>query len=147
MEHVELYWLAAGVGLIVIELLVSGFIAVFFGAAAIVVGLLVWAGLPATGPLPYLVFSVTALGLLFGLRSRFRTWFTGRSISRDVDDDFIGRTALVVEGFGDAAHAYGTVDYRGASWSARCPSGSALAAGDRVRIVGRDGSTLDIEKE
>jgi membrane protein implicated in regulation of membrane protease activity len=147
MQHVEFWWLAAGVGLIVVELLVSGFVAVFFGIGAIVVGLALWMGMPASGPLPWLLFSVTALALLFGLRARFREWFTGRSISRDVDDDFVGRTARVVDGFADATHAFGRVDYRGANWDAQCPSGSVLAAGERVRITGRDGTTLHVEKE
>jgi len=139
----EIVWIVAGLVLLGGELVFGGFIVVFFGIAAIVTGVALWAGLPQTGGIPYLLFSVVAVGLLVFLRSRFQAWFTGKSISADHDDDILGHEAVVESGFDAHSPHRGRVGYRGAGWDARCALGP-LAAGTYVRIVARDGLTLEV---
>jgi membrane protein implicated in regulation of membrane protease activity len=140
----EIVWILTGLVLLAAELFFGGFIVVFFAIAAIVTGLAVWAGLPQAGGTPYLLFSVVAVGLLVFLRSRFQSWFTGKSISADQDDDILGHEAVVESGFDGASPTRGRISYRGAGWDARCPAGP-LTPGSYVRIVARNGLMLDVE--
>jgi membrane protein implicated in regulation of membrane protease activity len=139
----EIVWIVAGLILLVAELFFGGFIIVFFGIAAIATGIALWLGLPETGGIPYLVFSAVAVGLLVFLRSRFQAAFTGRSISADQDDDILGHEAVVQSGFDAQSPHRGRVSYRGAGWDARCDLGP-LATGTYVRIVAREGLTLEV---
>jgi membrane protein implicated in regulation of membrane protease activity len=144
MDSIALIWVLVGVALIVTELLATGFIAVFFGVAAMITGIAIALGLPATGPWPWLLFSALSVGLLVVLRRQFSNWFRGRMVGGDsqpgVDEDFIGRDAKVLSGFGPEDHNRGQVDYRGAAWSAR--ASVPLGVGDLVVITARDNLTL-----
>jgi membrane protein implicated in regulation of membrane protease activity len=138
-------WVVLGVVLIAAEMLLNAFIIIFFGIAAVIVGILVELGMPETNGLPYVVFGVLSVALLVLLRSRFQSWFKGGSSSAEQDDDFLGRDAVVESGF-DAASAHrGKVTYRGASWDAHTTTGP-FARGTYVRITGRDGSTLIVNE-
>lgn len=141
-------WVILGVVLIAAEMLLNAFIIIFFGIAAVIVGILLQLGMPETAGLPYVVFGVLSVALLVLLRSRFQNWFKGRSISAQRDDDFLGRDAVVESGFDVASPDRGKVMYRGASWDARSRTGP-FARGAYVRITARDSSTLivDVVKE
>ena len=148
----EVIWLILGMLLILSEFLLPGLIAAFFGAGALVVGLLIWAGMPAGGPLPFVVFSVVSIGALLLLRSRFKPWFAGRSLgvrSTGPDDDFVGHQARVIDGFSPDSGGFGRVSYRDAPWKAQVremPEDGHLEAGDRVTIVDRSGSILTVRR-
>ncbi len=58
----------------------------------------------------------------------------------EADDDFIGREARVIRGFGAEDRGRGEVDYRGSTWSARADR--PLSEGDLVVIKGRENLTL-----
>jgi len=139
----EIVWIVIGLVLIAAELLLDGFIVVFFGIAALVTGIAIWAGLPTTGGVPFLVFSVVAVGSLVFLRRRFTQWFRGTSLEGDPDDGIIGHEATVESGFDAASPHRGKVSYRGAGWDARCDAGP-LTHGAWVRIVARRGITLEV---
>jgi membrane protein implicated in regulation of membrane protease activity len=137
----ELIWIVLGFVLIGAELFVNAFILVFFGIAALVVGVALWLGLPHANGLPFIVFSVASVGMLLLLRSRFQDWFKGGSTAAETDDDFLGFDAQVESGFDAATPTRGKVSFRGASWRARSDAGP-FAPGDFVRICNRDSSTL-----
>ena len=137
----EMIWIVLGFVLIGAELFVNAFILVFFGIAALVVGVALWLGLPNANGLPFIVFSVVSVGMLLLLRNRFQDWFKGGSTAAKPDDDFLGFDAQVESGFDAATPNRGKVSFRGASWSARSDAGP-YAAGDFVRICDRDSSTL-----
>jgi len=143
MEWMPIAWIVVGLLMVLSELFLTGFVAVFIGIGAIVTGIAVALGMPGMGALPFLLFSVVSVGSLLALRERFAEWFKGRirtDISNEADDDFVGRDAVVLRGFGEGDQGRGEVDYRGAHWSAR--SVQKLAAGDVVLITGRDNLTL-----
>ncbi|MCR9276387.1 MAG: NfeD family protein [Pseudomonadaceae bacterium] len=141
---IALIWLLVGFGLILSEFVMTSFITVFFGIAAVIVAIAIWLGMPADGALPYVVFAGTSLALLFGLRSRFQNWFQGDVAGGDLDDDFIGREATVTEGFDAGDPGRGRIEFRGAAWDARA-SGGELSAGSHVKIVARHGTVLTVE--
>lgn len=139
-----LWWIVLGFAVMIAELFLNSFVVVFFGAGAIVTGIAIWVGLPSNGGLPYLLFTVVSLSLLFGLRSHFQRLLQGDVADAGVDDDFIGFDARIIDGFGATDLGRGRVDYRGSAWQARCDK-IGLHAGQLVKITGRDGTTLQIE--
>ncbi len=141
---IALIWLLVGFGLIVSEFVMTSFITVFFGIAAVIVAIAIWLGMPADGSLPYIIFAGTSLALLFGLRNRFQNWFQGDVAGGGLDDDFIGREATITAGFEAADPGRGKIDFRGAAWDARSDTGE-IASGSHVRIVARHGTVLTVE--
>jgi membrane protein implicated in regulation of membrane protease activity len=137
----ELIWVVLGFLLIAAEMFLNAFIIIFFGIAAVLVGILLWLGLPGGYGVPFFVFGALSVGLLLLLRSRFRSWFKGASTAAQKDDDFLGREAVVESGFDAASPHRGKVSYRGASWDARTTAGP-FARGAYVRITDRDSSML-----
>ena len=146
----ELIWVLLGISLILAEFVLPGLIAIFFGFGALAVGLLLWAGMPGEGALPFVVFSSVSVGSLLLLRGLFEPWFTGRSLGVQItgkDDDFIGHTAKVVSGFNELRSSTGRVSYRGTQWDAYATADCVLETGAQVQIVGRKGPVLIIDQE
>lgn len=145
----EIIWMLLGIFLILAEFVVPGLVVVFFGFSALIVGLLIWAGMPGEGPLPFVVFAIVSLGTLLLLRKQCKSWFVGKSIGSQIageDDDFLGREAIVASGFDNARAQAGRVTYRGTQWDARTKEETQLKTGDPVKIIGRKDSVLIIEK-
>ena len=145
----ELIWTLLGLALILVEFALPTFFILFFGIGALTTGLLLWAGMANEGGLPFIVFSVVSVGSLLLLRNRFKSWFAGRSVTTQAthrDDDLIGYRAEVVSGFDETSPGVGRVSYRGAQWDARSAGGEQFASGAAVKIVGREGAILIIER-
>lgn len=145
----EIIWMLLGIFLILAEFVVPGLVVVFFGFSALIVGLLIWAGMPGEGPLPFVVFAAVSLGTLLLLRKQCKSWFVGKSIGSQIageDDDFLGREAIVASGFDNARAQAGRVTYRGTQWDARTKEETQLKTGDPVKIIGRKDSVLIVEK-
>ena len=143
---VAVIWVLVGLFLVLSELVLPSFIAVFFGVGAIVTGICISLGMTSGGPLPWLVFSVVSVGSLLLLRGHFERAFRGRFSGEDTrpgaDDDYIGHYAEVVRGL-DKAGEHGKVTFRGAQWTAR--SDEVIADGTQVVIVGRDNLLLEVK--
>ncbi|MCL5961418.1 MAG: NfeD family protein [Chloroflexi bacterium] len=134
------HWLAAGFVLLALELVTPGALfLIFFGAAAIVVGLLSAAGL--AGPLATQVFLFAALSLaaLFSLRRMLMARLHPRHLSRAVGD-LVGETAVALEEL--PIDGMGKAELHGSTWSARNVGLSVLAAGQRCTVVRIEGLTL-----
>jgi membrane protein implicated in regulation of membrane protease activity len=143
--NTALLWIVGGFALIILEFFVTSFIVVFFGLAAVLVGIALWAGLPETSGIPYILFAALSLAMLFGLRARFQDWFVGDIASdNDSDDDFIGSEVEIVSGFDETSPGRGRVSYRGAQWDARSAS-QQLIKGSYARIISRHSAVLTIE--
>lgn len=145
----EIIWMLLGIFLILAEFAVPGLVVIFFGFSALIVGLLIWAGMKGEGPLPFVVFAVVSLGTLLLLRKQCKSWFVGRSLGSQIageDDDFLGREAIVASVFDNSRAQAGRVTYRGTQWDARTNEEIHLKTGDPVKIIGRKDSVLIIEK-
>jgi membrane-bound serine protease (ClpP class) len=68
-------------------------------------------------------------------------WYSQRRSAQVGAETLLGRVVEVAE----ECRPYGHVRVQGELWRAHCQEGAAQ--GERVRIVGRDGLTLEVERE
>ena len=137
-------WLAAGLVLVVAELATpGGFVIIFFGIAALVVGILGLLGVVTSASLQFLLFSVLAVGLLAILRARLKSRL--QLPSSATVDSLIGDLAIPQERLSPGV--VGRVEVRGSSWSARNTSSVTIDVGQRARVAGVDGLTLAVVPE
>jgi membrane protein implicated in regulation of membrane protease activity len=74
---IALVWVIAGILLILSELLATSIVAVFFGVAAVIVGLLLWGGVIESTEAQFFIFDALSLVLLFTARNRLRRYLVG----------------------------------------------------------------------
>lgn len=136
-------WILTGIVLIVAEFLVPGVVIVFFGVAAIVVGLLLGCGIALPISAQLIIFGVLGLVLLFALRARFTALFHGASTAEanGVEIFSPGETAEAISAFQDGR---GKVLLRGAQWQAELEDAQEAAAGQRLYVVGHRGLILRV---
>lgn len=138
-------WIVMGLVLATGEILTpGGFYIVFFGAGAIVAGLLKLAipGTPlAIQGLTFVAVSVASL-LLFRkpLLERFKVL---SPVSRA--DDFVGETAVAMEEIG--ANGFGKAEMRGTSWNVQNLSPAPIPKGRRCRVERVEGLTLFVQAQ
>lgn len=137
-------WIACGLVLALAEFLMPGFVAIFFGAGAILAGCaaLLFPGLPMICQIAlFSIFSVSSL-LLFRCHAIGRGKIKKAPPKADYDEDVIGRTASVCESVSPGR--IGKVELDGTNWDA--VSRDELFGGDRVRVTDRDGLLLTVER-
>ncbi len=145
MDILWWHWIVLGLVLVVAELLTAGgFYIIFFGIAAVIVGVL--AGFNMAGPIwmQLLMFSVISIGTLVLFRGRML-----KAVQHDLQappvDALVGEVGIATEDF--AGSEVGKVEFRGASWSARTAGAHAINRGARVRVTRVDGLMLFVEPE
>jgi len=133
-------WLLLGLGLLAVEAATpGGFVALFFGIGAIVVGVLTAAGLADAAWLQWILFSALSVVSLALLRGPLRARLQLRGNVAAVDS-LVGEEAVVIEEL--AAGGVGKVELRGSSWSARAAGEGPLPKGYRGRVERVEGLTL-----
>jgi membrane protein implicated in regulation of membrane protease activity len=139
------HWLVLGLVLVVVEMAsAGGFYIIFFGIAAVVVGLLTLFGLAGPPWGQVLLFAgLSVIGLAL-FRDRFQRWFQVDPQLPPVDA-LVGEIGQVMEDLAPAA--VGRVELRGSAWSARNASAVAMSRGARCRVVRVDGLMLFVEPE
>ncbi len=141
----ELVWFLIGVAFLIAELLVPGFILIFFAAGSWIAALLVWAtGMALSSQV--LVFLAASLVLLFSLRRLRIKTFTGAQ-SGTLDDDYArdktGRQAVVTQTI--QPNVPGEIKLMGSFW--RAVADSTIEEGQAVIVEGPaspDGLTLRV---
>jgi len=139
------YWIVLGLGLMVAEIATpGGFYLVFFGIAALVIGVL--SGLEVAGAewMQLLLFSVLSVLSVLLFRNRVLKIFQADPQQPAVDL-LVGEIGTASEDL--APGSVGKVELRGTAWSARNRGAAILTRGTRVRVVGVDGLTLFVEPE
>ena len=116
----------------------------FFGVAAIVVGLLEGLGVMSDTTAQLAVFVVVAVLSLVLFRSRLLKWFQADPQKPPVDQ-LVGEVGVANEDLSPGQ--VGRVELRGTHWSARNESGSVVPRGVRVRVTAVDGLTLSVTPE
>ena len=135
-------WMIAGIALLGIEMLTpGGFFTLFFGAGAIVVGLLGLIGWQPSIPVQGLVFLALSLVSLMLFRKPLMERFQ-RGIPQTKVDSLVGETAVAMEQI--PAGGMGKAELRGSAWSARNVGPSPIECKQRVRVERIDGLTLDV---
>jgi membrane protein implicated in regulation of membrane protease activity len=141
----ELVWFICGVVLALLEFVVPGVIFIFFGFGAWVAALTTYLGLTGGSASQLLVFAVSSVALLFGLRRYIRSRFSGFVSERQAPDrnldEFTGKSVLVLEDI--APGKPGKVEFKGAPW--RAESETSFSKGESGIIAEVDGLTLKIK--
>jgi membrane protein implicated in regulation of membrane protease activity len=137
-------WLVGGLLLIVLEVATpSGFFIVFFGLAALTVGMLARLALVEAGWLQWSLF--TALSVVYLLLFRGRLQARMQVPPPPSVDSLVGVLAIAQERV--APGVVGRVEVRGSAWSARNRSDVTLEAGQRCKVVSVDGLLLTVVPE
>lgn len=137
-------WLGGGLLLVVLELVTpSGFFIIFFGLAALTVGVL--AGLDLVAP-PWVQWALfSALSVIYLLLFRGRLQETMQVPPPPPVDSLVGALAIAQEAV--APGKVGRVEVRGSAWSARNTSNVTIEAGQRCKVVHVDGLLLAVVPE
>ena len=137
-------WLAGGLALVVAELATpSGFIIIFFGAAALTIGVVKIFAFVDNLPVELLLFTVLSVAYLMLFRDRLQTRM--QVPARPHVDSLVGVLAIVQESLSPGV--VGKVEVRGSTWSARNTSAVTLTPGQRARVTAVDGLTLAVVPE
>lgn len=138
-------WMILGLLLMLAELATpGGFYVIFFGASALVLGLLSLVGISGPQWFQWLLF--TALSVLGVALFRQRLLQRLEIPSRPDDlDTVVGRIALVVEPMPPGS--FGRVEMRGTAWSAKNIGPQPLASGERVKVEQVDGLILGVRSD
>jgi len=138
-------WLVFGLVLMLAELLSpGGFYIIFFGIAAVIVGLIVGLGVTTDTTAEIGMFVVLAVLSLAVFRGRLLKWFQADP-QRPPVDQLVGEVGVANEDLSPGQ--VGRVELRGAAWSARNDSADVLARGVRVKVTRVDGLTLHVKPE
>ncbi len=136
-------WTAVAVLCLILELCTGGFFIVCFafGAAFAAVGAALGAGFVVQLVL-FIVFS--AVGV-FGVRPFAMKYLHSESDARVSNADAIeGRIGTVSQEI--EAGGYGRVAIDGDDWKAESADGQSIAAGERVKVVGRESIIIKVTK-
>jgi inner membrane protein len=139
-------WLVLGLLLAGLELLTpGGFFLIFFGTAALAIGVL--AGLDLAGPiwLQWLLFSVlSVISLLFFRNPLLARMRRGTEASSTIDS-LVGEIATPLEDI--RPDAIGRAELRGTTWTARNGDPRPVARGQRCLVQRVDGLMIWIRAE
>ena len=136
-------WVYAGVGLMLLELVVPGFILCFFGLSALTVGVLrflfgEWFDLSWQ----LAAFSAFSVAYIVLLRRWFRRALTGdKAGDHSLQGDFVGRIGKVTVAVEPPLS--GRVMIGDAEWSASAEA--AIAVGANVKVISQNNLTMKVE--
>ncbi|PKO88836.1 MAG: hypothetical protein CVU18_06085 [Betaproteobacteria bacterium HGW-Betaproteobacteria-12] len=139
------YWIVGGIALILAELIVPSFFIVWFGLGALVVGLLALAfDLSLTAQL--VTWTLASLAMVWLWFKVFKQSFRKTQIGT-ADGEVIGEIGLLVNGV--APFERGKVRFQRPVLGADewvCLADTAIAAGERVKVISIEGSFLKVGK-
>ncbi|MCJ7447080.1 MAG: NfeD family protein [Bacteroidales bacterium] len=138
----EVIWFIIGLVLFLLELVLPGFVIFFFGVGAWVTALLCLIANPGIN-LQVIVFAVISVLSLLALRKiiQKKFFFSREDRSEEVEDEFSGKEAVAVTGFGPGSK--GKVEFKGTTWNAE--SESEIKDGQTVIIIEKDSFKLIVE--
>jgi len=137
-------WIILGTMLLAAEvILTADFYLVFFGLAAIVLGLLGVLGLALPDWAQFLLFAVLAVVGLVIYRGRWKRRLL--KADREMSPELVGEAGVAQDSI--AAGARGRVTLRGATWDARNDGPGDITSGKRCVVLRVEGLTLHVRAE
>lgn len=134
------FWVVLGIALLAAEVATAGgFFAIFFGIAALLVGILGSLGWAGGDAVQWLLFSVLSVLGVAVFRKPLMKALKLDQAKKSVDS-IAGEEAVVVEEI--APGGVGKAELRGTTWSARSASSEPLAKGRRCKVERVEGLTL-----
>jgi membrane protein implicated in regulation of membrane protease activity len=140
----ELFWFLLGLGLLLAELVLPGFVIVFFGVGAWVTALGVALGLLPSVNIQLIVFLIASIASLVLFRKHGRALFEGRVSGKplkDMDDVRGSKVIVTVDIRPNALD--GKVEFNGTAWQAQADV--PIARGATVEIVERKDLILRVK--
>lgn len=140
-------WILAGLALLAVEALTpGGFFVLFFGLAAVAVGLLTLGGLAGPEWTQWLAFSALSISSLALFRKPLMQKLAlDRPAPGHVPGSMTGETAVLLDELAPGGVA--KAELRGTAWTVRSRDARALPAGTRCTVERVDGLTLWVRKE
>ncbi len=143
-------WIVFGVLLTLAELSTpGGFYLVFFGASALLVGVLHAFGVAGPPWMHWLLFSVFSVVSLAFLRKplieRFSVKGQGPDSAAVDTDSIIGEIAVAAEDI--SSGSFGRVELRGAAWKAHNSGKQSINAGQRCVVDRLEGLQLEVHAQ
>ncbi len=138
-------WLLVGIGLIISEFAIPGFVTIFFGVGALITSLFCWLiGIPLS--IQIIIFIITSVTLFYYLRKHLHDKFFNSKVietKSDVDFEFIGKEATALTNISTKGN--GRVEFRGTQWTAI--STEDIKENSQVIITDKNNLTLTIKNK
>jgi membrane protein implicated in regulation of membrane protease activity len=140
----DLYWLASGIVLIVLELVVPGAILMFLGGGALVVALLLRIGVLDHWMGAFTTWFVVSLALIIVFRSMVQRFSGGKSDRESTDEDLDAAGTVVTVTETIRPGGQGRIRYRGTTWPAICHD-RVLEIDAKARLIRRENLAWVVE--
>ncbi len=140
---VSIWWFLFAIGLLIAEVTLSGFVALFFGIGAVVAGGTALVGFDLPTQI-WIMAIVSLLGIIFGRKFLVSRVQVNKDVIKTNVDALIGREGVVtykIPPFGK-----GRILCNGESWSAESVAGIAIEEGEEVVIREIRGVTAIVDK-
>lgn len=138
----DLFWFLLGLFLLLLELVLPGFVVIFFGLGAWVTALICLVANPGLD-LQIIIFTLTSfLSLLFLRRLLRKRFFKGETNSpATLEEEFLNKQAVALTDINKGEK--GKVEFKGAPWEA-CAEAD-IKKGETVIITGKESITLNVK--
>lgn len=135
------YWFVAGFGLLAVEMLLpTGFVLMWMGISAIVVGVIAWVA-PTPWTVELVLFGVLSIVCFFAYRKLFpQKPVTEQPALNRRGDSYVGRSFTLSD---PVINGVGTLRVDDSQWRITGPD---MPAGSQVRVVLAEGATLRVER-
>ncbi len=135
------HWMVAGLAMLIVEMLLpTGFVLLWMGVSALVVGAIAWA-LPTSWIVECVLFGVLSIVAFFAYRHLWpQKPVTEQPTLNRRGHSYVGRTFTLSD---PVVNGVGTLRVDDSQWRIAGPD---LPAGSQVRVVQADGATLRIER-
>jgi len=137
-----LLWFILGVAFFIIEMVMPGFVLMFFGIGAWITAILTWVGVLNSFPLQIVVFILSSVITLFLLRTKLSNYFKGRISGKAEPEDILtsvrGQKAVVKKEI-IPGEVVGRVEFNGTLWNAEAdeqiPEGTVVEITERKNLI------------
>ena len=146
LDMVWWHWMVLGLFLAALELVSPGsFFIIFFGVAALLVGLLDLWGLAGPVWVQWLIFAILSVVSLLVFRNPLLRLVRADQPNASLVDALITETAHALEDIGP--DEFGRVELRGSAWSAKNVATQKILKGQRCTVQRVDGLKLYVLPE
>lgn len=135
------YWFVAGLALLIVEMfLPTGFVLMWMGVSALIVGVIAWVA-PTTWPVEVVLFGVISIVSFFAYKKLFpqKAVVEQPALNRR-GHSYVGRTFTLSD---PVINGIGTLRVDDSSWRIAGPD---MPAGSQVRVTQAEGATLRVER-
>jgi inner membrane protein len=140
----EFIWCMLGIIMLLAEFVMPGFVIFFFGIGALLVALLCFFFSSLSINAQLIIFLISSILLLFGLRRFFKAIFRGFFGSKEKmpinKNYYLGETAIVTKEI--TPYEKGRIEFHGSMWSAE--SSEAITEGTPVVIIKQNNLTFKV---